>query len=296
MFKISHDKFHHLKKDDPIVRKEIETYSDAWQINPEIEKWVKGPGGLVRILNPVDVLHILSRIPDEDFPYLFMNPVHSHPKDMVLTRIAVPPPCTRPSLLLPERCGSIETDITMMLLEIVFMNDVIKKHRQLGVKIEKILEDWDFLQLQCALHVNSECTLSGVPLHMLPKTHRKGLIQSLQGKHGRFRADLSGKRVDFSGRTVISPNPTLRIDQIGIPTSMAKLLTYPIHVNTKNIEEMRRLVLNGCKSYPGANSVKEEDSNVFKLLTFQKRIQNIACNLKVLSIFSVLNQLAQFIV
>ena len=75
-----------------------------------------------------------------------------------------------------------------------------------------IIEDWDFLQLQCALYINSE--LSGIPPSMQPKKFTRGLTQRLKGKQGRFRGNLSGKRVDFSGRTVISPDPNLRIDQV----------------------------------------------------------------------------------
>ena len=97
-----------------------------------------------------------------------------------------------------------------------------------------IIEDWDFLQLNCALYINSE--LSGIPLSMQvfnfnptqlnlkwnykkflfskPKKFTRGFCQRLKGKQGRFRGNLSGKRVDFSGRTVISPDPNLRIDQV----------------------------------------------------------------------------------
>ena len=70
MLKISHDKFRNLKKDNTIMQEEIEAYSDAWQINREIEKLVKAPSGLVKILNPLEVLHMLSHIPDEDIQYL----------------------------------------------------------------------------------------------------------------------------------------------------------------------------------------------------------------------------------
>lgn len=49
---------------------------------------------------------------------------------------------------------------------------------------------------------------------------------------GRFRGNLSGKRVDFSGRTVISPDPNLRIDEVAVPVHVAKILTFPEKVNT----------------------------------------------------------------
>jgi DNA-directed RNA polymerase III subunit RPC1 len=210
-----------------------------------------------------------------------MNPAHSHPKDMILTRIPVPPVCIRPSVVSELKAGTNEDDLTMKLTEIIFMNDVIVKHRQTGAKIHMILEDWDFLQLQCALYINGE--LSGIPMHMQPKKPSHGLIQRLKGKQGRFRGNLSGKRVDFSGRTVISPDPTLRIDQVGVPELVAKILTYPMRVTPHNIEAMRQLVINGVDIHPGANYVQEKDSPIKKFLKFGNR-EILARNLKVNSI------------
>lgn len=78
--------------------------------------------------------------------------------------------------------------------------------------MDKLVEQWDFLQLQCALYINS--SLSGIPAHMQPKKWIRSFAQRLKGKQGRFRGNLSGKRVDFSARTVISPDPNLRIDEV----------------------------------------------------------------------------------
>ena len=50
--------------------------------------------------------------------------------------------------------------------------------------------------------------------HDQPKKGSRGFVQRLKGKQGRFRGNLSGKRVDYSGRTVISPDPNLHIDQV----------------------------------------------------------------------------------
>lgn len=74
----------------------------------------------------------------------------------------------------------------------------------------------------------------------------------MKGKHGRFRGNLSGKRVDFSGRTVISPDPNLRIDQVAVPERVAKILTYPERVTEYNIEKLRKNVQNGPDVWPGA--------------------------------------------
>jgi DNA-directed RNA polymerase III subunit RPC1 len=101
----------------------------------------------------------------------------------------------------------------MKLSEICFLNEVLTKHRESGGKVEMILEDWDFIQMQCALVINSE--LSGLPAQaMAKKKTGRGFVQRLKGKQGRFRGNLSGKRVDFSGRSVISPDPNLLIQQV----------------------------------------------------------------------------------
>ena len=110
------------------------------------------------------------------------------------------------------KSGTNEDDVTMKMTEIVFLNDVIIKHRQSGATAKMIQDDWDYLQLQCALHFNSQ--LSGIPADKAPKKYTRGFVQRLKGKQGRFRGNLSGKRVDFSSRTVISPDPNLRIDQV----------------------------------------------------------------------------------
>ena len=79
-------------------------------------------------------------------------------------------------------------------------------------QVSKLMETWDYLQIQCALYVNSET--AGIPLHMAPKKPSRCFFQRLKGKQGRFRSNLSGKRVNFSARTVISPDPNLRIDEV----------------------------------------------------------------------------------
>ncbi len=85
------------------------------------------------------------------------------------------------------------------------------------------------------------------------------MCQRLKGKKGRFRGNLSGKRVDFSGRTVISPDPNLRIDEVAIPELLAKVMTYPEKVNAHNLNKMRILVKNGAEKWPGANAIVTRD-------------------------------------
>ncbi len=94
-------------------------------------------------------------------------------------------------------------------------------------------------------------------------------MQRLKGKQGRFRGNLSGKRVDFSGRTVISPDPNLRIDEVAVPERVAKILTYPERVTSHNVEMLRRAVRNGPDVHPGANFVARD--TVKKFLKFGNR-------------------------
>ena len=231
------------------------------------------------ILNPLRVLTLFKNIPETEMPLLLINSELSHPKDLILTRILVPPLCIRPSVSSDFKAGTTEDDLTIKLTEIVFLNHTIQKHKAQNARIQMIIEDWDFLQLQCALYINSE--LSGIPLSMQPKKFTRGLCQRLKGKQGRFRGNLSGKRVDFSGRTVISPDPNLRIDQVAVPIHVAKILTYPERVNESNIGFLRKLVINGTDMHPGANFLLKRGSEDKRFLKFGNRVK-IAQELKVL--------------
>jgi DNA-directed RNA polymerase III subunit RPC1 len=118
------------------------------------------------------------------------------------------------------------------------------------------------------MYINSE--LPGVPTQPGQKPMR-GFVQRLKGKQGRFRGNLSGKRVDFSGRTVISPDPNLRIDEVAVPERVAKILTYPERVTAHNVELLRLAVRNGCDIHPGANYVTAGSNGFKKFLRFGNR-------------------------
>lgn len=275
LLKIIHERLKSSKKNDPLIKDYLEDFDDARGYNQEIDS-VLGKA-TSDILNPLVVLNLFKSIPDEDIPLLVMNTQCGRPEDLVMTRIPVPPLCIRPSVVSELKAGTNEDDVTMKLTEIIFLNDVIQRHRASGAKMQMIMEDWDFLQLQCALYINSET--SGIPLNMQPKKPTRGFVQRLKGKHGRFRGNLSGKRVDFSGRTVISPDPNLRIDQVGVPEHVAKILTYPERVTPHNLSLMRRLVRNGCDVHPGANFLEQRGTGFKRYLRYGNREQ-LAQNLR----------------
>ncbi|OWK08087.1 POLR3A [Cervus elaphus hippelaphus] len=299
LLKIIHEKYKTNKKVvDPIVSSFLQSFETAIEHNKEVEPllgraqvslplpaslclhhtlsphplgtpFLRNRRSTGENLNPLVVLNLFKRIPAEDIPLLLMNPEAGKPSDLILTRLLVPPLCIRPSVVSDLKSGTNEDDLTMKLTEIIFLNDVIKKHRISGAKTQMIMEDWDFLQLQCALYINSE--LSGIPLNMAPKKWTRGFVQRLKGKQGRFRGNLSGKRVDFSGRTVISPDPNLRIDEVAVPVHVAKILTFPEKVNKANINFLRKLVRNGPEVHPGANFIQQRHTQMKRFLKYGNR-------------------------
>jgi DNA-directed RNA polymerase III subunit RPC1 len=228
-------------------------------------------------LNPLKVLEILKRIPDCDVELLDMDPLIGRPENLIVTHLLVPPVCIRPSVVTDASSGSNEDDITMKLAEIVHINNVIRAALRKGATVPIVVEDWDFLQLQCAMLINAE--LPGIPAPMQPRKPLRGYCQRLKGKTGRFRGNLSGKRVDFSSRTVISPDPNIGIDEVVVPVLVAKTLTYPDLVFDHNIERLRAAVRNGVDIHPGANFIVYPDGRK-RFLKYGDRDQ-IAAQLRV---------------
>ena len=140
------------------------------------------------------------------------------------------------------------------------------------------MEQWDFLQLSVAMYINAE--MPGIASIPGAKPIR-GLCQRLKGKQGRFRGNLSGKRVDFSGRTVISPDPNLRIDEVAVPERVARIMTFPDRVTPHNIDALRQAVLNGTDVWPGANFATIAALGNFKRFLKLGSRQDIASKLAV---------------
>lgn len=251
LYKIIHMITQTSKQEAEAEKLVMQDFDDLIQGNKEIEELVLKTKA--ELLDPIRVKALFEKIPVEDLTFLLIR--NFRPEDLILSRIPVPPPCIRPSVVNELESGSNEDDLTIKLSEIIFVNDIIKGRKSSGANMSMITEDWDFLQIQIALYINSET--SGIPFNLRPKKPSRGLVQRLKGKNGRFRGNLSGKRVDFSSRSVISPNPNLQIDEVGVPEYIAKILTYPERVTPANIEKLRQLILNGADNHPGANYVKE---------------------------------------
>ncbi len=214
-------------------------------------------------LMPSDIRDWFEDIPNEDITVIGIDPDKSRPEWMVLTVLPVPPVTARPSITLDNGQRS-EDDLTHKLVDIIRINQRFMENREAGAP-QLIIEDlWELLQYHVTTFMDNE--ISGTP----PARHRSGrplktLSQRLKGKEGRFRGSLSGKRVNFSARTVISPDPTLSLNEVGVPERVATEMTQTMNVNERNLDEARRYVSNGPAGHPGANYVTRADGRRLKV-------------------------------
>ncbi|MCS7094755.1 MAG: DNA-directed RNA polymerase subunit A' [Thaumarchaeota archaeon] len=236
------------------------------QVKVELEKpmtfYESTAQGMARLTANV-VRQRLEKIQDSDLELLDMDPQSARPEWMVLTVLPVPPVYVRPSITLETGYRS-EDDLTHKLVDILRVNQRLRDAIASGAPSPVIIELSDLLQYHVTTYINNE-----VP-NLAPAQHRSGRIlktlsQRLKGKEGRFRLNLSGKRVDFSARTVISPDPNIDIDEVGVPIEIAMQLTVPEAVTPWNKEKLKELVRNGPYKYPGVRYVIRPDKRIIRL-------------------------------
>jgi DNA-directed RNA polymerase subunit A' len=214
-------------------------------------------------LTASEVRERLEAIPEDEYIFVGINHEVAKPEWMVLTVLPVPPVTVRPSITL-ETGERSEDDLTHKLVDILRINQRLKENMEAGAP-QLIVEDlWELLQYHVTTYFDNEA--SGVP----PARHRSGrplktLAQRLKGKEGRFRSNLSGKRVNFSARTVISPDPNISINEVGVPEMIATEVTVPVFVTEWNIEAMKKFIMNGPNVHPGANYVIRPDERKIRV-------------------------------
>ncbi|KAK4239951.1 hypothetical protein C8A03DRAFT_31967 [Achaetomium macrosporum] len=264
VIKLVHDKFAAYnkstaqKKIPPEAKVEFDaSFEQAKKYTPELEKHTRKA---MDDLNPLKVLNLFKMIEPADCELLGLDPAEGRPEMFLWRYVPAPPISIRPSVA--QENASNEDDITSKLSEIILYAGHLRESLKKGVALPVIMEQWEFLQLQVGMYVNSD-----VPGLYQPGFGKpiRGFCQRLKGKQGRFRGNLSGKRVDFSGRTVISPDPNLSIEQVAVPQLVAKNLTYPERVNHANIEKLRERVINGPNVWPGAQNIIKKDGAKYNL-------------------------------
>ncbi len=213
-------------------------------------------------LSPIEVRDRLVNIPDEELKKIGVNARTCRPEWAVMSLLLVPSVTSRPSITLDTGERS-EDDLTHKLSDIIRANQRLWENLNAGAP-EVIIEDlWDLLQYHVTTFFDNN--ISKIP----PARHRSGqplktITERIKGKGGRIRQNLAGKRVNYSSRTVISPDPKLKINEIGIPFEIARIITVSETVTTTNLEKMKELIRQGSQ-YPGANYVIRTDGRRKKI-------------------------------
>ena len=215
-----------------------------------------------RPFTAAEIRLILMHVSNDTCTLLSLNPQSSRPESLVLTMLVVPPPITRPSITISEGSRTRgQDDLTTKLCDIVKANAVVKQvlERE-AASIPRLGLSLSAQQAvaELAFHVSTFMNndLRGQRQSMqrtgLPS---KSITSRLKGKEGRIRGSLMGKRVNFSARSVVSPDSQMDIDQVGMPYRVATKLTVPEGVTDWNIDRLRLCVRRGPAQLGGAQCV-----------------------------------------
>lgn len=245
----------------PQVRKEGISLVGTWKPNKMRDMMDDGdtPQPEKKPITPQMALSIFRNLSIEDVRLMGLSNDYARPEWMIITVLPVPPPPVRPSVLVGGSGSGQrgEDDLTYKLAEIVRANQNVTRCEQEGSPEHVVREFESLLQYHVATYMDND--IAGQPQAM-QKSNRpvKAIRGRLKGKEGRLRQNLMGKRVDFSARTVITGDPNLSLDEVGVPRSIARNLTYPELVTPYNIHKLHELVANGPNEHPGARYVIRE--------------------------------------
>jgi DNA-directed RNA polymerase II subunit RPB1 len=203
-------------------------------------------------MTPEMFIKLFTSISDEDVAFMGFSPIWSRPEWMICTTMAVPPPSMRPSVRY-EASQRSEDDLTYILVQVIRANKMLQDKMENPATPLTVLEDHhNVLQYFVASLVDNKIK-NGKPVAQRTTSRAfKSVKERLNGKTGRVRGNLMGKRVDFSARSVITPDPNLSIRELGVPLKIAMNITKPVTVNRDNLAMLSLLILNGPETYPGA--------------------------------------------
>ncbi|KAI3644304.1 hypothetical protein MP228_010468 [Amoeboaphelidium protococcarum] len=210
------------------------------------------------IFNGHKVYNIFKRISDDDCRRLGLDPEWARPDWMLISVLPVPPPPVRPSIQV-DGASRGEDDLTYKLADIIKANQNLKNH--VDDSPAHIIAEYEaLLQYHVVTYMNND--VSGIP-QATQKSGRpiKSIRARLKGKEGRLRGNLMGKRVDFSARTVITGDPNISLDEVGVPRTIAKTLTFPEIVTPFNLDQLQEAVDNGPNEHPGARYVIRQNGD-----------------------------------
>ena len=202
------------------------------------------------VMNVPDILKILTNITDQDVLNMGFDPAMMHPRNLIFINFPVIPPSCRPYVIADST--TCDDDLTIQLIEIIKINNhlIDDETNNCETKRSKYTQA---LKFRISTYFNNS---SGRAKHSTNGRSIKGIKERLTGKDGLIRSNLLGKRVEQSGRTVIGPDPTLKVGQVAIPRVICKNLTVPVHVTSFNINYLTQIVNNGEANYILKNDIR----------------------------------------
>lgn len=200
-----------------------------------------------RELTPEIIKTIFDSIPKSDVVLLGLNPKMVKPSNFVLTKFQVVPTCCRPKMHAGDNTS--DDDLSLLLIDIIKNNLFILSNPWEKCKTEK--ERAAFEKAVSVIRTKTLAYCDNTRCRAIHTTTHKpmtGIKERINCKTGLVRQNLTGKRCDRTARTVIGPDPTLRLDEVGVPEEIANTLTIPEIVNTFNISTLTALVNSGKAS------------------------------------------------
>lgn len=224
------------------------------------------------VLSAGKVYDILDNISYQDSMIIGIDKTKSNPRDLIHRIFPIAPVPIRPSVKADFMSSTTKEDhITIKIADILKANKRVEKYNDMANEEKFHQNNIGYLLYHLATYYDNESL-------KLPQSEQKGgmvtksMSNRLKGKEGRLRSSLMAKRTDFNARSVITPDPTLSINELGCPLDIAMNLTFPERVTPQNIERLTKLVKNGKYKYPGANFINiydsQKETNIMKDLRF----------------------------
>lgn len=201
-----------------------------------------------------EIKTLLDNVSNRDIELCGFNPKLIHPRNLILSIIPVIPICDRPFVKADNNI--CDDDLTIQYCDIIKINNELLEEGINETKKQKLLNGLKFKVFTLFNNSQQKAKIS--------QSNRpiKGIKERICGKEGQLRNNLLGKRCEQTARTVIGPDPCLKLNEVAIPVEIADILTVPVKVNKLNYEYMSNLVNSGK-----ANFVFKNGSKVARNLT-----------------------------
>lgn len=263
----------------PIITKKLSATSGIIQLQAETELTgvTEEEGGgdtgkkrVIEVLKPKIIYNIMKNISDLDYQIMGFDTSKARPEDMIIINFPIPPIAIRP----PAKrdflsTTAFEDTLTHKLADIVKSNIKVRKilDKESSVNTgEDVKYSEDYirnLQYHIGTYYNNEDINLPTSQQKTGGRPTKSIAERISGKTGRIRQNLNGKRVEGSGRAVITSDPSIGIDEVGIPLKIAMSIPFPEVVTPENYENLNKLVKNGRDVYPGIIKIIKKNGVVY---------------------------------